>query len=294
MDIDLSLDNYDLQDLLNLFKLKYNFNIDDLKNAKKLVIQVHPDKSGLDKEYFLFYSKAFRVIKKLYDFRNNKKGSLNSTNSDIEYLAETDDDIGNRLLVENLMKKDKLNFNRWFNESFEKINIVDEERRTGYGNWFKTDEDIDTTSTTLNMMHQKIGEKKAEMSALVKRQDISELSCSSLHMGLDGSAPESYGSDIFSKLPYEDLKKAHTETVVPVCENDYQNVLKFNNVELLRNYRNNQNMKPMSSNETIRHNNDKTNVEEQKNILFAYKIAKQDEEIEKANKMWWANMKLLQ
>ena len=294
MDIDLNLDNYDLQDLLNLFKLKYNFNIDDLKNAKKLVIQVHPDKSGLDKEYFLFYSKAFRVIKKLYDFRNNKKGSLNSTNSDIEYLAETDDDIGNRLLVENLMKKDKLNFNRWFNESFEKINIVDEERRTGYGNWFKTDEDIDTTSTTLNMMHQKIGEKKAEMSALVKRQDISELSCSSLYMGLDGSAPESYGSDIFSKLPYEDLKKAHTETVVPVCENDYQNVLKFNNVELLRNYRNNQNMKPMSSNETIRHNNDKTNVEEQKNILFAYKIAKQDEEIEKANKMWWANMKLLQ
>ena len=158
MSIDLNLDNYDLHDLLHLFKLNYNFNIKDLKAAKKIVLQTHPDKSGLKKDYFLFYSEAFRVIKKIYDFRNKTQDSLNNNNSKIEYVAETDDDPGNRSLVNNLLKKDKLEFNKWFNETFEKINIIDEERKVGYGDWFKTDEDIDTTSTTLNMMHQKIGE----------------------------------------------------------------------------------------------------------------------------------------
>ena len=52
MEIDLNLDNYNLAELLNLFKLKNNINIDDLKTTKKIVMKLHPDKSGLDKEYF--------------------------------------------------------------------------------------------------------------------------------------------------------------------------------------------------------------------------------------------------
>ena len=159
MELDLNLDNYDLSDLLNLFNLKYNFDINDLKNAKKIVIKLHPDKCGLDKTIFLFYSKAFRIIKNIYDFRNKKQESLNQTNSKIEYLEESDDDKGKRLLVENLMKKDKKHFHKWFNDTFEKINIVDEERKTGYGDWFKGDDDIDNEQTTYNMMHQKINQK---------------------------------------------------------------------------------------------------------------------------------------
>ena len=294
MSVDLNLENYDLQDLLNLFKLDYNFNINDLKAAKKIVLQTHPDKSGLDKEFFLFYCKAFRIIKKIYDFRNKKSESLNSNNSKVEYLAETDEDIGNRILIDNLLKKDNLDFNKWFNKTFEKINIIDDERRMGYGDWFKTDEDIDTTSTTLNMMHQRIDEKKKAMSALIKKNDICELSSSTIYQGLDGNIPDSYGSNIFSKLSYEDLKVAHTETVVPVCENDYNNVLKFNNVEVLRSYRNNQNIKPMSNTETNKYFANKIKAEDKTNTRLAYRLAKQDEEMEKANKTWWANLKLLQ
>ena len=32
---DLNINNYTLEDLLNLFRLDYNFTIDDLKKAKK-------------------------------------------------------------------------------------------------------------------------------------------------------------------------------------------------------------------------------------------------------------------
>ena len=293
MSIDFNLENYDLQDLLNIFQLNYNFNMNDLKNAKKIVLQTHPDKSGLEKEYFLFYCKAFRIIKKIYDFRNKTPDSLNINNSKIEYLAETEEDLGNRLLIDNLLKKDNFDFNNWFNETFEKVNIINEERKVGYGDWFKTDEDIDTTSTTLNMMHERIGEKKKAMSALVKKNEIQELNSTTICQGIDGSAPDSYGSDIFSKLPYEDLKVAHTETVVPVCENDYNKVLKFNNVEVLRAHRNNQDMKPMSNNDASKYNNNKTINDTEENINLAYRLAKQDEEMEKANKTWWANLRLL-
>jgi len=297
MELDLNFDNYDLSDLLNLFRLNHNFNINDLKRAKKIVLQIHPDKSGLDKDYFLFYCKAFRIIKDIYDFRNKRQDTLTSNNSDIDYIAETDDDKGKRLLVENLLQKDKKHFHKWFNETFEKINIVDEERKIGYGDWFKSDEDVDNEKTSFNMMHQKINEKKEAMSALVKKEDIQEINMKqdNGYRQLDGSAPESYSANIFSKLPYEDLKKAHTENVVPVCENDYNNMKKFNNVESLRHHRNSQNInnKPLSQQESNKYLNNKANIEDEKNARLAYKLARQDEEAEKANKLWWSKLRLI-
>ena len=54
--LDLNIHNYDLNDLINLFRLPFHFKEEHLKEAKKIVLKTHPDKSGLDKEYFLFFS----------------------------------------------------------------------------------------------------------------------------------------------------------------------------------------------------------------------------------------------
>lgn len=53
--LDLNIHNYELNDLLGLFELPFHFDDSDLKNAKRIVLKTHPDKSGLDKEYFLFF-----------------------------------------------------------------------------------------------------------------------------------------------------------------------------------------------------------------------------------------------
>ena len=294
MEIDFNLDNYDLTDLLNLFNLNHNFNIDDLKKAKKIVIQTHPDKSGLSKEYFLFYCKAFRIIKNIHDFKNNRNNTLDYKKSKVTYLAESQEDLGKKLVVENLLKNDKKYFHDWFNKTFESINIVDEERKTGYGDWFSSYDDCDNVATNLSDMHKKIHEKKEHLSTLVKKENIQEadLSTSSIHE-LGGTVPQSYSSNIFSKLPYEDLKKAHTETVVPVCQNDYDKILKFNNLEVLRQYRNSQNVKPLSKEETKNYIDNKINNDNEANIQLAYKLAKQEEIAEEANKNWWANLRQL-
>ena len=50
MSFDLDITNYKLQDILNLFNLTLDFNEDDLKQAKKITLKTHPDKSKLPKE----------------------------------------------------------------------------------------------------------------------------------------------------------------------------------------------------------------------------------------------------
>ena len=51
--MDLDINNYELTDILNLFKLPIMFDDKHLKQAKVTVLCMHPDKSKLPKEYFL-------------------------------------------------------------------------------------------------------------------------------------------------------------------------------------------------------------------------------------------------
>ena len=294
METDFNLNNYDLPELLNLFQLNPDFNLDDLKRAKKIVLQIHPDKSGLDKEYFLFYCKAFRIIKNIYDFKHKKQVILNADKSKITYLADDDNTSDKKILINNLLKKDSKNFNEWFNKTFEQFNILNEENQTGYGSWLSSIEDIDNTVTNLSDMHQKILEKKETLSALVTKDMIKDTTNSvQQYCNLEGSVPESYSSSIFSKLGFEDLKKAHTETVVPVSQHDYNSVLKFKNEDVLRQFRNSQNIKPISQKEADKYFNNKTIEEEHEHTYLAFKLAKQEEIAEVTNKKWWANLRLL-
>ena len=83
--IDLNLENYSLDDILDLFKLPYQFTEDHLKQAKRIVYQTHPDKSDLPKEYFLFFCKAYKSVYQIYQFRTQKTKST-------EYTTEKDDE----------------------------------------------------------------------------------------------------------------------------------------------------------------------------------------------------------
>ncbi len=56
--IDLNLENYNLTDLLNLFKLDIYFKEEDLKTAKTMALKTHPDKSRLDQKFFVFFMRA--------------------------------------------------------------------------------------------------------------------------------------------------------------------------------------------------------------------------------------------
>ena len=95
MNIDLNIDNYELDDILNLFKIDYDFNHDDLKRVKKYVLQTHPDKSKLSKEYFLFFTKAYKIIYAIYNTREKREKSTT-------YILNEDDD--NKELLKKVSK----------------------------------------------------------------------------------------------------------------------------------------------------------------------------------------------
>ena len=59
--IDLNIDNYTFEDLLQLFKLRHNYDIDELIDKKNILIKIKPDNSQLDKKYYDFFLKAYNV-----------------------------------------------------------------------------------------------------------------------------------------------------------------------------------------------------------------------------------------
>ena len=59
--LDLCVENYNLDELLQVFNLTRDFGEQDLKNAKRIVLKMHPDKCGLDSKYFYFIQKHTRL-----------------------------------------------------------------------------------------------------------------------------------------------------------------------------------------------------------------------------------------
>ena len=292
-ELDLDINNYNLNDILRLFNIDNNFDNNDVKNCYKMVLKLHPDKSGLDKEYFLFYTKALKLLKNVYEYKNKRDTRLDEQTANVEYQQMNDDDSGKKLLVEKLQKEDKVKFNKWFNKTFEKLNISNLSS-DGYGEWLKSESNISTINiTSISQLHNVINEKKTSLSALVKIDKIDEISSIGNINDLDNNKPESYSSLIFSKLTYDDLKKAHTESVIPVSHNDYEKIPKFNDIGSFCEIRNRQNLTPLCKKEAEFLLSKNNRMEDIKNTQLAYKLTKQAEEAEKINNKMWNTLRML-
>jgi hypothetical protein len=283
-DIDLNLENYDLNDLLQLFKLDFSFGVDDLKQVKKMVLRTHPDKSNLDKKYFLFFTAAYKIIYSIHEFRH-KGDNKQST----EYTIEKDEE--KEQLLKGLQKKP--NFNKLFNELFEKHKLSDEERDNGYGDWIKSEEHIDTRTTTMREMNATFETKKKEIQALIPLQEIEDVAQSSSHFDLTRDKPAYYSSAMFSNLPYEDLKRAHVESVIPVTHDDYLRRPKFKSVLEMQEQPEYRNVTPLSLAQSNDYLKNRQSYQDKTDVQRAYKLARQDELAHKANQGWMSGFKQL-
>jgi len=300
--VDLDINNYNLQDILSLFKIPVNFDELDMKMAKQVVLKTHPDKSKLPAEYFLFYSKAYKMLHSVWEFR--KRGEVDSKNpKNTEYSNYSDEDkniLLDQFFESNEKFKKSANFNRWFNEQFERNKLSNEAEEKGYGEWLKTDEDIDEAANNVSMatMKQEFDKKKDKARSLIVREDVQEIfsnnSFSSSSAELSNDAPVTYDSGLFSGLGFQDLYKAHTETVIPVTEEDYEQKQKFRSVNEYQSYRNNQDTKPLSEVQAQQYLNQRNAKEEEKAVRRAYELAKQTELAKQKNQEFWSGLQLLQ
>ena len=292
--VDLDLNNYSLEDILGLFQLQENFNEADLKKAKNQVLRLHPDKSRLDPKYFLFYSKAYKTLFSIWEFKNkNDKKTMNTD----EYIPlNTSEEDKNKALEtffdQNKTLKNAKNFNKWFNEQFEKQKVKSDEDESGYGSWLNSNDDIDNTKVTnMRAMGEHIDKRKKEVRAMIVHKGVQDLNANSNGGSnlLDGPQ-ENYSSDVFSSVGFQDLKQAHVESVIPVSNEDYDNIKKFGNVNEFVSYRNNQNTVPLSELQAQQYLAQREKNESSLSTKRAYELAKQTEAAQEKNNEFWGRI----
>ena len=285
--LDLDINNYNLDELLQLFKLDYQFTAEHLKKAKRQSLHMHPDKSGLDMKYFLFFRKAYEAIEKVFFFRSRRAAPTDFQ----EYGAEVDEN--NARLLHSLNGKSVTEFNNWFNMMFEKVKVGDAANDFGYGEWYRKKEEQENRRVSLSEFGREFEKKKRECRSLIVHNGITELGGNEGGYNLSRERPKEYSSDIFSKLGYEDLKKAHTETVVPVTREDFEKKKQFANVDQFVQYRNGQDTNPLSLQQSRKYLQQRGADDTKLSMQRAFSLIKRDIEVEKSNEQWWSNLRTL-
>ena len=211
LNLDMSLDNddYSFTDILALFQIPKDYTEDHLKQSKKIVQGVHPDKSNLDPAYFIFFFNAYKLIYSNYynRFNNNTKTILPTQL--VYNTAQLDEDAKSTAAVHHQQTiKFNQSGNATRNEDFiNAFNEVYEEpaaQQVGYGEWLKNEEiiKVDDISTA-----------SLQIKPLEERVMSTEIFCGGYDLIQTGDG--TFNSALFSSFGYSDLKQAYEKTIIP-------------------------------------------------------------------------------
>ena len=90
-------------------------------------------------------------------------------------------------------------------------------------------------------------------------------------------------------MGFQDLKQAHVESVIPVSNEDYDNIKNLNVNEFVS-YRNNQNTVPLSELQAQQYLAQREKNESSLSIKRAYELAKQTEAAQEKNNEFWGRI----
>ena len=284
----LDIHMYSLQDLLNLFDLTYDIDIESLKRAKKKVSMTHPDKSGLDAKYFLFYKKAFELIVQFHNNQHkdeqsnsqvydaNKHNSLDENSA--KQVTKTIDKMGstvfqekfNQLFEENMTNKPDPTKNQWF---------------TNTDSSYEIKEQVNSKN-----MKQVFDTIKQQQNSMVKYSGVKTMTSNSSANSIYENEEDYISTDPFSKLKFDDLRKVHKdETVMTVSEDDYQKVTKYNSVDQFVRARGSQSLNPMEKQDAERQLQQENAVYKQQMMQKEYDAKLKSMEYEQKNKSILSN-----
>lgn len=280
---DFNLENYTLDKLYKLFNIdpnQDNLNETTMKKAKMFTLKIHPDKSKLDPKYYIFYSKAFNKLNEIYQYQNKStnKNKMHASydNEFSQYYNEDNSNLLNKFIEnnKNLSKAD--NFNRWFNEQFEKYDL-DHKKNDGYEDWFKSNDNMVEVNEKLSLenFNEKFNKQKKEMFAVSVYKSPSEL---------NADIKNDFGSD---------LKEVYSTTIIPVSEDDFNKINKYKNVNEYKNVRETQDIKPLDTKEAEKILYSQKMKDDETSAAQAYEYALQLEKNKKQNESFWSSLKFL-
>jgi len=217
---DFNLENYSIEDIYRLFDLdiKKRLGVEELKKAKQIMVRMHPDKSKLPKEYFLFFNKAYNVLVQITECnQTNRKHTPGDTYTIDEYYNAE---------LHQYIKKNKDEINSTFNSKFEKINAdLSPEVQNGYGSWLRGTTDHSSTISLED--HAKVFTNYKEKHNYKPTDNaVTILTPEVVHGGIGYSMlvddSMEYSSGLFNSLQYTDLKKSYTNTLFDISSDTFQ------------------------------------------------------------------------
>ena len=258
----LNIQNYNFQELLGLFDLTTDMNLEDLKRAKRKVLFLHPDKSKLPPEYFLFYKRAFEIIVGFYEERTKQEREI--PQEPLQYTPTVDrKENPNEAKMAEIVRKFQTQskngsggggaaFQQTFNDLFEQ-NMV-KRPDPSRNQWFQDSAPTYThaTATSQENLGKVIQSVKTQVASnvLAQYRGVEAMKYSggtNFYDDEDGDTEGGYVSaDMFSKLKYDDLRKVHKDqTVFAVSEHDYDPSKRAQNLDRLTQERSSQVLTPL-------------------------------------------------
>ena len=125
--LDLNIDHYSIDDIISLFKISNKLTSQEMKAAKRTVLMSHPDKSRLDSKYFLFFTKAYKILYSIFTHKNKTIETEHCVErTRIRDDKESEVEIDSNLKRLSSSSKCDHDFTIWFNRYFEENKERDE------------------------------------------------------------------------------------------------------------------------------------------------------------------------
>lgn len=301
--LNLCLDEYNMDELFQLFQLNPRTALTDagLKQARQYTMRIHPDKSGLDPKFYIFFKSAYERLQYMHSIQNKNKRTP-STVEEMRQQSDIDMSTEQKHLLRQAVDQvgSGADFNKWFNNQYTK-SAPDEMSNRGYGDWLKSNDDLPTdipTTGTRTDIDRYFTARKKQMhqQQVVLYKGVEETSQSDGIQSsmLDPSQVTNYSSG--SKLcgghngvMYTDLKQAYTETIIPVSE-ELSNVDTSRTFDTIQRSRTTQSLAPLSNVETNKILQSRRDREDQMNASLAFRYAQEAERANKANNTFWGGI----
>lgn len=230
----LDIHTYSLVELLQLFELPHKIkDIDplELKKAKRKYQLLHPDKSGLPMQYFLFYQKAYQKIEEeyIYHFPTETKQTIQDGQPLAYQPYQTNIDKRTQKQVQTVLQSMRPEeFQQHMNQMYDAHMATKQDTRRA--DWMKQDiptfENLPTTIKTQEQLAHHMAELKQKNQALIRHKspdDLAPVYVSGVQGGQrfyeeddeEEDLDQYISSDPFSRLKFEDVRKVHgAETIL--------------------------------------------------------------------------------
>jgi hypothetical protein len=231
-----------LDDLFGLFEIE-ELTTEELKQAKKKVLMLHPDKN-IKKDttvYYEYFRNAYLKLEQVYEFINRHQKDVVSNT----YHTE---ELGQKGFYEYCKKKGikEKELHTLFNEVFENVYIQDKD---GYGDWLKSEEGIYDKADLE-------GSRKKAMALVVVDKELKTL----------------------QEVDDKDIRTVYTQSILPIdAEKVYKETPHFKSVEEYQRHRAHTKTTPVAKEEAVKILKESAQTEYKTSLHLSYEILKKNE-----------------